>query len=234
MKEIELNIVLRILLMSLLVEQDQQQEREYGWQLQGRTKPAKYNVRHSVFTMIIRSWHSALGCARLALLKMLPALCLWELSSSLATDLTARLAVGMQWKGALRKFLTGPAPLCAPTRWRGDKRTCCQGHHGATCSVNVLYHWKSAALSMGLSNFVSTVGVKSGRIWTLGIRGNKRVNLKTEQTGDWSAPASLLGWNCALADGSLKTICAARARDVWQDFQHLRKHSKEYCLSGAV
>lgn len=220
--------------MSLLVEQDQQQVKEYCRQFQGRRKPVQYNVRHSLFTTIIRSWHSAPGCARLALLKMSPTLFLWDLSSSLATNLLDMLVVGRQWKGAPRKFPMGPAPLYVPTRWHGDKRTCFQGHHGATCSVNVLHHWKPAALWMGLLNFPTTVGVKSGRIWMLGIRGNKRVNLKTEQTGDWSTPASLLGWNCALADGSLKTICAERARDVWQDFQHLRKHSKEYCLSGAV
>lgn len=104
----------------------------------------------------------------------------------------------------------------------------------STRSINVLFYWILAVVWTGLLNFVTTSRVKNDRIWVLGTERNKRVNLNTEQTGDWSAPASLLGWNCALADGSLKTICAERARDVWQDFQHLRKRSKEYCLSGVV
>lgn len=63
--------------------------------------------------------------------------------------------------------------------------------------------------------------------WELG----RNQNVNSEQSGAF-IPASLSGWDRALADGSLKTICAERAGDGWQDFQHLHKPSEEHCLSG--
>jgi len=115
--------------MCFVVKQNQQQEKEYCWQFQWRTKSVKYNVHHSLFSMLIRSWHSALWCAWLTLFKMLPKLFLWELSSSLVTNLIHMILVYTDWKWVLQKFLMGPAPLYVPTRWRRDKWICFQGHH---------------------------------------------------------------------------------------------------------
>lgn len=95
-------------------------------------------------------------------------------------------------------------------------------------SRDALNLWKLTVTRASLQILSLTSVVKDGAAWVLGVEGNRRVNLKAEQTGLW---LYLFGWHCALADGSLKTICVERAGDARQVFQHLRTQPFKGVLS---